>query len=84
MQFNREQAAVIVSRLAEAIGHPFPQASPTFADNAAISPWALQQTGQAQAAGIMEGVGDNRFNPSGTFTREQSIITMLRLLDYLG
>jgi len=84
MQFNREQAAVIVSRLAEAIGDPFPESTPAFADNAEISSWARQQTGQAQAAGIMEGVGGNRFNPYGTFTREQSIITMLRLFNYLS
>jgi len=84
MQFNREQAAVIVSRLAEAMGQPFPASTPTFADNAAISSWARQQAGQVQAAGIMAGVGGDRFNPQGTFTREQSIITMLRLYEHLG
>jgi len=84
MQFNREQAAVIISRLAETIGQPFPLSNPTFADNNEISSWARQQAGQAQAAGIMEGIGGNRFNPRGTFTREQSIITMLRLFNYLS
>jgi len=50
MQFNREQAAVIVSRLAEAIGQPLPPSPATFADNSEISPWARQQAGQVQAA----------------------------------
>jgi len=83
MQFSREQAAVIITRLAEAIGQPLPIFTATFADNADISSWARAQTGQVQSAGIMEGVSGNRFNPQGTFTREQSIITMLRLFDYL-
>ena len=84
MQFNREQAAVMVSRLAEAIGQPLPASSPAFADNAEISSWAREQVGQAQAAGIITGVGDNMFNPRGTFTREQSIILMLRLFEYFS
>jgi len=83
MPFNREQAAVIISRLAEAIGQPLPTQDTTFADNAEISSWAIVQVGQAQAAEIMGGVGSNRFNPQGPFTREQSIITMLRLFDFL-
>ena len=83
MQFNREQAAVIISRLAEAIGQPLPLSTATFADNVEISSWARQQSGQVQAAGIMEGIGGNRFNPRGNFTREASIITMLRLFNAL-
>jgi len=81
MQFNREQAAAILTRLANAIGEPFPQAAPTFADNAQMSAWARDYIGRVQAAGIMEGIGDNRFDPQGTFTREQSIITILELFD---
>ena len=80
---TREQAAVMLSRLANAIGQPLPQAAPTFADNATISSWAVEAIGQMQATGIMGGVGYNNFDPSGQFTREQSIITMLRMFDML-
>jgi hypothetical protein len=31
----------------------------------------------------MGGVGDNRFDPQGTYTREQSIVTIIRLFDLL-
>ena len=82
-QITREQAAVLLSRLAAAIGQPFPSAAPTFADNASLSSWAVDGVGQAQAAGIMGGVGDNRFAPQDPFTREQSIITILRMFDML-
>jgi hypothetical protein len=84
MSFNREQAAVIISRLAEVLNKPFPQADVTFADTAQISSWARERVGQVQAAGIMSGVGNNMFNPQGNFTREQSIITILRLFELLS
>jgi len=76
---TREQAAVLLARLAYAIGQPLPAAAPTFADNAQISSWAVDGVGQIQAAGIMTGVGDNIFAPQDPYTREASIITFLRL-----
>ena len=81
---TREQAAVMLTRLAEALGQPFSRATPAFSDNASISPWAIDGVGQAQASGIMGGVGDSRFAPLDPYTREQSIITMLRLFDMMG
>jgi len=81
---TREQAAVLLARLAEAIGQPFPTATPTFADNADIASWAVDGVGAAQAAEVVGGVGDNSFNPQGTFTREQSIITMVRMFDLMN
>jgi len=81
---TREQAAVMLARLAYAIGQPLPPSAPTFADNAQISGWAVDGVGQMQASGIMGGVGNNQFSPSGSYTREQSIVTMLRLFDLLS
>jgi len=78
---TRQEAAVMLSRLIEQIDQPLPIIAPTFADNAQIASWATEAVGQIQAAGIMGGVGNNQFNPTGNFTREQSIITMLRLFD---
>lgn len=81
---TREQAAVMLVRLAYAIGQPLPQATSTFADNLQISQWAIENVGQIQTAGIMGGIGDNIFNPQGTFTREQSVLTVLRLFEVLS
>ena len=78
---TREQAAVLIARLAYVIGQPLPSSAPTFADNTELSLWAVDGVGQVQAAGIMGGVGSNRFSARGEYTREQSIITMLRLFD---
>ena len=81
---TREQSAVMLARLASAAGQPLPQAAPTFADNADISSWAVEAVGQMQSAEIMSGTGNNNFSPSGDYTREQSIITILRLFDILN
>ena len=81
---TRQQAAVILVRLASVIGQPLSSVAPTFADNANISSWAIEAIGQMQSTGIMDGVGNNNFDPSGQFTREQSIITMLRMFDMLN
>lgn len=75
---TREQAATILARLAEAMGHPLPQAAPSFSDSAAISSWAAAGVGQVQAAGIMAGDG-SAFTPQSAYTREQCILTALRL-----
>ena len=80
---TREQAGVMLAGLAYAIGQPLPDSQADFADNALISPWAMESVGQMQTAGIMGGVGNNMFAPSDPYTREQSIVTILRLFDIL-
>lgn len=78
---NREQAAVLLSRLAAAVGKPFAKAAAAFSDGGDISDWALAAVGQMQAAGVMGGVGNGKFSPKADFTREQSIITIKRMYD---
>lgn len=69
---------------ADAAGKPFPDVAASFADMGSVSPWASKEVGAVQAAGIMKGVADNRFDPKGTYTYEQSIVTMLRMYHYLN
>lgn len=80
---TREQAATMLARLVNAMGKPFAAYTSTFADNAKISSWALDAVGQVQAAGVMGGVGNNMFSPETHYTREQSILTMVRILNYV-
>ena len=80
---SREQAATMLSRLAFVIGVPLPVQAVKFADNSSISSWALEPVGQVQAAGIMQGVGNDRFAPKEPYSKEQSIITIIRLYDYI-
>jgi len=78
---TREQAAVMLARLSDALYMHLAPQSPTFSDNAAISPWAFDSVGQIQAAGIMSGIGNNNFAPQNPYTREQSIATIMRLYE---
>ena len=82
-KLTREQAAVMLSRLADAVGKPLKKETATFGDNATISLWAIEAAGQVQAAGIMGGVGENTFAPGDPYTREQSIVTIMRLYDVI-
>lgn len=80
-KLTREQAAVILARLAAAMGNPLPDSTVDFSDSDSISSWALEAVGQVKSIGVMSGVGGGKFAPKGEYTREQSIITIKRLND---
>jgi len=78
---TREEAALMLSRLAYALGLNLASATPEFADSHYITPEAFYAVGQMQSNGIMGGVGYNMFAPTNTHTREQSIVSIMRLWD---
>ena len=80
---TRQEAAVMIARLADLLGQPLPSSPSTFADNSQVSDWAIDSVGQMQASGIMGGVGNNQFAPLNSYTREMSVVTMMRLFDLL-
>ena len=82
-QLTREQAATMLMRLASAFEQALPEQVADFSDNEDIASWAVDAVGQMQATGIMGGIGNNVFSPRGSYTREQSIVTILRLLDFI-
>ena len=75
---TREQAAVILTNLARELKHPLPPARHTFSDED-ISPWAQDAVGQVQQAEVMSGMGGSTFAPQSTYTREQSVATIMNL-----
>jgi len=88
-QITREQIAVMMMRGARKIDEIkrstyayVPTASTvSFADQSQISSWALQDVQAASVLGIMKGVGENRINPLGNTTVEQSILLITRMYD---
>lgn len=48
-------------------------------ENSYIASWARTGIDFCYNSGIMTGIGGNCFDPNGTYTREQSFITMLRM-----
>ena len=76
---TREEAATILGRMAVYYDIPrFDQPLP-FADTPSISDWALDGVTAVWGMGIMNGMTTETFSPSGTYTREQAVATMLRL-----
>ena len=81
---TRQEAATILVRLAKAMGTELPTQIANYVDQAQIASWALAQVGQMQKSGIMGGVGNGKFAPLEPYTREQSIVTLMRVKSALA
>jgi hypothetical protein len=55
-----------------------------WADEADIADWALEHTNIVFNAGLMGGTHPDmpRFSPGGMYTREQTVITIMKLHEY--
>ena len=83
-QLTRQEAATILYRLCNALGYKLPKGNAdNFADSAKIAPWAKDAVAAINAAGIMNGVGNDNFDPTGVYTCEQSALTILRTYEML-
>jgi hypothetical protein len=80
-EITRQEAALILQRLAAALGKPLPAVAPSFADY--MNSWARDAVGAVEAGGIMQGVGNSNFGALRPYTREQSILTLLRMWDWM-
>lgn len=84
---SRQEAAVMLMRTASALGITIPEAKgESFSDSDDFAEWAKagitfvsRMVDKNSNQKVMSGVGNNLFSPLGTYTREQSIVTMLRL-----
>jgi hypothetical protein len=80
---TREEAAAFLTRTAALLGLDTGAAPPSgFADRGQVGSWFTEAVDFVAQAGIMGGTGQNRFTPQGTYTREQSYLTVHRLLTY--
>ena len=80
---TREQMCTFLARFLQYMGYDLSAYTPTgtFADDASISAWAKESVYLAQALGLVQGVGDNAFDPQATATRAAVAAIMARLLD---
>ena len=81
---TRQEAATMLYRLCKALDYQFPRQGAAFADDGDIADWAREAVGAVAAAGIMNGVGDDLFDPEGLYTYEQSALTMVRVYKLLN
>ena len=83
---TRQEAATMLYRMTNTSVFPSSYAdqrkSYDFADLSAVSNWASTGVAFCYRAGVMGGVGENRFDPSGLYTVEQAAITALRMQKY--
>lgn len=81
---NREELAVILYRTLKIAKPRFDFSGDFdhyFSDSYLISSWAKEAINYLYVTEIMNGVGENRFNPKGNTTREEAIVTVKRIYD---
>lgn len=85
---NREQMAAMLSRAVEVIRPDADMSiagAPTFADEKEIASYFTTNVQFMAKNGFISGVGNNRFAPKATSTREQAVIVAVRVYEtYAG
>lgn len=86
---TRQEAAVMLARAGKVLGLEADGEEKLFADAGDFALWAAEgvaYTTRLMGGGtpVMGGVAADRFSPLGTYTREQAVITMLRLTRAAG
>ena len=80
---TRQEAAKMLYETAKVLEYTGSGGSLTFSDRDDIASYAVTAVKFASFTGVMKGVEDGRFDPSGLYTRQQAYITMDRLLSVL-
>lgn len=78
---TREQAAAVLARTAAYMKAEPAKTEVEISDE--VSDWARESVYMMYNSGIMNGVGDGKFDAYGSYTKEQSITAQTRLYEYL-
>lgn len=79
---SREEIMVLYSRLLEGLGYEMTITDSVFQDQASISPWAKDGVRKCYASGLIQGVGDQRIDPQGMATVQESLVVLARILEH--
>lgn len=74
---TRQQAANLLKKLAEKLGVSMTVVEPPYTDK--CSNWAAEAVAKCYSVGIMNGINATTFDPTGNYTIQQSIVTMVRV-----
>lgn len=81
---TRQEAALMLSRVYTKLGGTIPEVSATtFADNDKVASWARDAVAFMSGKEIVNGVGGNRFDPTGNASIEQAMVIALRMFENL-
>lgn len=84
INISRQDVAVIIARCAERLGIRLENGNPgSFDDDNAISDYAKDSIYSLYASNIISGMGENRFEPTGSCTRAQAARLIYTLLTYV-
>lgn len=79
---REEMAALIVRALEFKLGRELEAGTATtFSDEASIAQWAIEAIEKATAAGIIDGKGNNNFDPKGLLTRAEAVKVLLLMAE---
>ncbi len=80
-EITRQDAAVLLTRIAKLVGKSEGTNDLTFADKDSIKKYAKKSVAFVSKNDIMKGVGKNMFSPKSTYTRQQAYVTIYRLFE---
>lgn len=81
---TREEAATFLDRIGNFAELVHTELYYMFEDDGEIADWAMNAVQNVCNMGIMQGVGENRFNPKGSYTTEQAVTTLIRMYDAIA
>ncbi len=80
---SRQDIVTLCYRLAQHLGVALPETNgEAFNDSADIAPYAVEAAGKMKVAGIVNGKGDNRFDPAASATRAEATKIIYGLMQY--
>lgn len=77
---TRAQSATILVRMAEQLDIPTSVTNTAFTD-VASNHWASEYIARIGSIGVMNGTSTTTFSPESAYTAEQSVVTMVRLME---
>lgn len=81
---TRQEAALMLSRVYTRLGGEIPKVeATTFADNGDVASWAMDAVAFMSGKEIVNGVGNNKFDPQGNASIEQAMVIALRMFGNL-
>jgi len=81
---TREEAAVMLCNVYKALGKSVPESAATaFADNDSIAGWAVSAVAFMNGNKVVNGKGENKFDPQAFNTREEALTMALNMLNKL-
>ena len=78
---TREEAATILSRMADDMKLTLFKSTMLYTDANKISNWAQEGVEHVSGICVMNGMGNGLFSPKSYYTKEQAIATMIRLIN---